>query len=131
MRWNRRSGANPGMISPLGRGHRGGAHSISSGTALDGSWVRKVAAAAAAVGAEGRATAALGPAAADAHGVEVSAGGVELRPPATGRNEPHESSPLLGLKDSKFERERGVSETRKVKDEMKMKVKRGLYRGGG
>ena len=25
----------------------------------------------------------------------------------------------------------GFSETRKVKDEMKMKVKRGLYRGGG
>ena len=26
--------------------------------------------------------------------------------PATGRNEPHESSPLSGLKESKFERRR-------------------------
>ena len=30
--------------------------------------------------------------------------------PAAGRNEAHESSPLLGLEDSKFERERGFSE---------------------
>ena len=37
----------------------------------------------------------------------------------------------MGLKEIKFERERGVSQTRKVKDEMKMKDKRGLYRGGG
>ena len=51
--------------------------------------------------------------------------------PAAGRNEPHESSPLLGLEEIKFEREKGVSETGKVKGEMKMKDKRGLYRGGG
>ena len=50
--------------------------------------------------------------------------------PADGRNEPHESSPLLGLEDIKFEREREVSETGKVKSEMKMKEKRGLYRVG-
>ena len=30
-----------------------------------------------------------------------------------------------------IEKERGFLETGKVKDEMKMKVKRGLYRGGG
>ena len=48
-----------------------------------------------------------------------------------GRNEPHESSPLLGFKESKFEREGGVSETRKGKYEMKNEGKRGLYRGGG
>ena len=32
-----------------------------------------------------------------------------------GKNEPHESSPLVGLEEVKFERERGVSETGKVK----------------
>ena len=38
--------------------------------------------------------------------------------PAVGRNEPHESLPLLGLKEIKFERERGVLENGKVKGEM-------------
>ena len=97
--------------------------------------------AAAAAGAEGRATplvraigcaaAALGPAAVDAPGVEVPAWEGRSGAPIATRNEPHESSSLLGLEDIKFERERGVSETRKVKGEMKMKEKRGLYRGGG
>ena len=36
-----------------------------------------------------------------------------------GKNEPHESSPSLGLEDSKFERERGFLETGKEKYEMK------------
>ena len=31
-------GANSGMISPLGKGHRGGALSISNSSALDNSW---------------------------------------------------------------------------------------------
>ena len=48
---------------------------------------------------------------------------------AAGRNEPHESSSLLGLEEIKFERERGVSKTGKVKGEMKIKEKRGLYKG--
>ena len=51
--------------------------------------------------------------------------------PTADRNGPHESSPLLGLEDIKFERERGVSETGKVKGEMKMKERRGLYGEGG
>ena len=62
--------------------------------------------------------------------MEVSAGEWNSGAPTAGRNEPYESSPLLGLKDQ-IERERGFLETRKVKDEMKMKVKRDLYRGGG
>ena len=32
--------ANSGMISPLGRGHRGGAPSINSNSALDSNWGR-------------------------------------------------------------------------------------------
>ena len=56
----------------------------------------------------GGATAALGSAAADAPGVEVPAGGREVQCTSAGRNELHESSPLLGLEDIKFERERGV-----------------------
>ena len=48
-----------------------------------------------------------------------------------GKNEPHESSPLLSLENIKFERERGVSETGKGKYEMKNEGKRVLYRGVG
>ena len=51
--------------------------------------------------------------------------------PVVERNEPHESSPLLGLEEIKFERGRRVSKTGKVKGEMKMKEKRGLYKGVG
>ena len=74
------------MISPLGRGHRGGALNISSGSALDGSWGRggvggrgcteATLGPAAAVG--GCAAAALGQTTAAAPGVEVSVGGVGL-----------------------------------------------------
>ena len=62
------------MISPLGRGHRGGALSISSDNALDSSWAGEATAAA-----EGSATGVLGPATVAAPGVEVPVGGVELR----------------------------------------------------
>ena len=48
-----------------------------------------------------------------------------------GRNELHESSPLLGLEDIKLRGRGGFSETGKEKYEMKNEGKRGLYRGGG
>ena len=51
------------MISPLGRGHRGGVLSISSGSALDISWDRGGSATA-----EGRTVGALEPAAAAVEG---------------------------------------------------------------
>ena len=77
------------MISPLGRGHRGGTLSISGGSALDSNWAREAAVEAkgratgalgsAATAAEGRTAGALGPTATAALGVEVPTGRVELR----------------------------------------------------
>ena len=71
-------------------------------------------------GSKGRAATALGLAVTVALGVGAGRG-----------SEPHKSLPLLGLKESKFEREREDSETRKGKYEMKNEGKWGLYRGGG
>ena len=55
---------------------------------------------------KGRAASTLGLAAAVAPGVEVPAREWSSSAPAAGRNEPHESSPLSGLKERKFERRR-------------------------
>ena len=51
--------------------------------------------------------------------------------PAVGRNEPRQSSPLLGFEEIKFEREKGVSKTGRLKYEMENEGKMSLYRGGG
>ena len=66
MRWSRRSGANLGIVSPLGKGCNGGAIGISSDRALDNSWDR---------GGSSGAAGELGPATTV---VEVSVGGVGL-----------------------------------------------------
>ena len=61
------------MISPLGKGHKGGALNISNGSTLDGSWGEG-----GGDGAEGSAAAALGSTVTAAARVEVPAGGVGL-----------------------------------------------------
>ena len=110
------------MISPLGRGHRGRAHRGSSNTALDGcrgsgsggggwgyrQWQRRL-------GLKGQWQRRLGLPVVGAPRLELTAGGGECRRIRGRKERAPRVFAIAGLEKIKFERERGVSETGKVK----------------